>query len=659
MSLKDSQLRLLKDPMLIFVVIVVSLASGMCALHKADHNYKVYAVVAFFLLGAVGLAIIYYLKRPWLELEETKQERDDLARKAKEREEEVSALHAQIADPPISIITQQDYASLLASWGESDGEGQILLYNIELQSFQNNDTIEDTWGGLKDLENVKEIILLLPYGKVRRWEQVVCQQEHAFFADKRNRKFTVCEFEGKGPVGEGPAPTGIAFAMYRYLSGPHKGQLHPKVVWFVLSRPFSNLQEPFVEEDGKWWDYCDILLVNGRAALMAKAMAYWNDLFSPTRARSVERVLIGTKPLEAIPPEQFLSALSLPGHICAQRLAYLQPRGRGRPQPLVIDAALGANSSNPPQFTITYENGDTINGHYVSGREPAVPGEQKPGLVWIGGFTEQRFTRLPELFEKVLRKEDVVQFHYQVSSPIADTTLTRYAEDLAEVLRYANGQTQAIIPDKLVVVARSINAFIAAQVCAMEAFLGKLGGVILVAPVFDVIEMMDNYRRLRGQRSVTVERGWRRAPGFDNGMAWEDTGNGWLEYFGNDLHLTLLADIVRQDPGTYRADAFKRNIGKISEVCPVYVLSNKDDPITGSADALAVLEKASSGTGLIRSSNYEAVEIPSKHLTIDEIDKDAYPYRASFGREAQQVREVLRTLLNRVGLPVVEAEGAE
>jgi hypothetical protein len=634
------QLKLIGDRGLIFIAVIALAIVGAAGGLMSASDWKKLLAFETPVIGA-GLAAL------WLFYRKKENENAEINR----LKAELARFTREATNPAVSVITKQDYARILAEWNQAEGEGQVLLYNIELQSFENQKAIQQTWGRLKEMANVKEIALLLPTAKVRRWESIVVQQESAFFSEAANRKFTVCEFAAGNTVGEGPAPIGVAFALYRFVSGPNSGKLHPKAVWFILSRPFSKLQRPFVEGDAPWWDYHDILAINGRDDLRAKAVTIWDTLFEANQTRDVGRVLQDSKPLQPVAPSDLFVSLGLSEAECNERLRQFQPRRVSERDPLAIPF-----DRPNPIFTIKYDNGDTIQGHYEGIN--ADLRQTKPGLVWVGGFTEKQYTRLPELFERVLQSVNVVQFYYEVSPPIADVTLSRYQEDMREVLRYVNKQEHIVIPHKLVLVARSINGLLAALVGAEEEFRSMLSGLILVAPVFDVIEMIDNYRARRNQPHVRLEKCWRRTPGFDNGKVWEtsrregDPRSGWLEFFAHDVHLTILADIIRHPPETFSFSAFKNAVGRISERCPVFVLSDPKDAITGSEKALAALEAAASGTGLIRKENYQYQPIQSGHLLPEEINRDRYPF--ILRQEAANVRDALRRILRRMDVPTTD-----
>ena len=82
---------------------------------------------------------------------------------------------------------------------------------------------------------------------------------------------------------------------------------------------------------------------------------------------------------------------------------------------------------------------------------------------------------------------------------------------------------------------------------------------------------------------------------------------------------------------------------------PLDLASYPDDPITGSKKALEALGNAASGGGKIKEMNYDFVPIASRHLPPDQIPLDRYPW--GFKGEAAEVREALRKVLKKAGLP--------
>ena len=112
--------------------------------------------------------------------------------------------------------------------------------------------------------------------------------------------------------------------------------------------------------------------------------------------------------------------------------------------------------------------------------------------------------------------------------------------------------------------------------------------------------------------------------------------------------MTLFADIIRQDPEEFSIEGFKRAVGAVSQHCPVYILSNPDDEITGSDEALKKLSDAASGGGMILTENYKHVEIKSSHLTM--VDRDQYPFAPR--EEAKKTRDALQAIFDRLGIDI-------
>ncbi|MEM9110677.1 MAG: alpha/beta hydrolase [Planctomycetota bacterium] len=572
-------------------------------------------------------------------------------------QDKVTKQETLINNPPVQVINKGDYGELLREWNAS-GEGNILLYNIELQSFGENE-IHDTWSGLSECENIKSVVLLLPEVKMRRWERIVLREEHGFFSGEKGQKlrkrFLACE-QSQEKQDDPTIPDRIAFAVYRYGNDPSHGKLHDRAVVFVLSQPFSARRDPLVPEDEPWWDYDHILAFDTKRDpdVIDRCRTIWASLYDQTRVRDVVRVGIDTQPLEPVPPDKTYHELRFTKMEIEKydRLLSKRELKTAYPNPIPIN-----NSSG--QIEIEYDNGDIIAGHYtgISARK-----RKRSPLIWVGGFTETNTTRLPDIFERVLKKEDVPQFFYQVSPIIEDITLTRYRQDMREVIRFVSDQEHVVKSEKIILIARSINGLLAPLVASEPEFIDKIGGVILIAPVFDVIEMIDNYRSARDQAHVRVEKFWRFSPGYE-AVKWRDPTFEWLEFFCHQVSMALLIDIIRHDPDEFSFKNFKLAVSALSHKCPVHILSHPQDPITGSEYALNSLEDAAGGTGLIQTANYKHVPIISSHLPPDQITQDSYPFseikniekldpKNALRHELRSTQLALREILEKLSLPV-------
>ena len=639
--IRDLSKSLIKKLSAYYLFIIVLVFGGLflvCLIYtKTDVKLSTTRSVLILVGLPVAMAIIGILSIYLLDL----LKRRDLSKTIEELEE-------KLAHPQIAIINKSDYGRILKKWNDI-GPGNVLLYNIELQSFT-EDEIQKTWGGLAKLENIKNVVLLLPRRKVLRWQCVVYRERSEFFAkDKGTRKFQVCEVipqRKNDPL----QPNDIAFALYRFGDDPSQGRLHDTAAVFVLSQPFCNYMEPLVPgADVHWWDYHHVLKFEKDQELINNLQQIWTNNFDKQRMRDMDRVIEDSKPLEAIEPNVLFERLRVDEDRKATLLSHLQLRKQisRNPDQIPVGAPEG-------EFTIVYDNGDIIRGHYrlaathVSG--------QKPAIVWVGGFTETHRTTLPRLFKRVLKGESAVQFHYEVSPEIEYTTLSRYSQDMEEVLRYVNHQKHITTPGKTVLIARSINGLIAVLVASKEEFLDMLAGVVLVAPVFDVIEMINNYRASQGQEHVRVEKCWRCSPGY-TADKWENKELGWLEFFQQYVSLAVMGDIIKNNKEYFSIDAFKECVGKISHHCPVYILSHPKDPITGSEKALEMLENAASGGGLINTENYKHLEINSSHLPVNRIGKDRYPYEIRDYIRSEQ--KAFRGIFQKLGIATLEESGVD
>ena len=205
---------------------------------------------------------------------------EELERQNAELSKQVKELEDRLAHPKIDAVTKHGYGAVLKEWNDS-GPGNVLLYNIELQSFTKED-IERTWGGLARLENIGRVVLLLPEKKIRRWERVVYRERNGFFDEaKPNRTFDACQVASRGQ--DDPSqPRGIAFALYRFGDDPSQGGLHDKAVVFVLSEPFSTQMEPLIQGvDVNWWDYHHVLTFFRDQEVTINLLQIWSSNFDP------------------------------------------------------------------------------------------------------------------------------------------------------------------------------------------------------------------------------------------------------------------------------------------------------------------------------------------------------------------------------------------
>jgi hypothetical protein len=617
---------------------------AMIASHKSGISHSIWFLGTLFGLTILMAPVVIFGKQRSAlrqELEETKRARTADAEESRRKHSQFSAiiedLRQKVENPRLRVITKAEYAQLLERWNAS-GEGRLLIFNIEMQSFETSEQMQATWGKLAEWTNIKEVILLLPHEKMRRWAEIVRREEDRFFAKKENRRFHVCEIPSTPKDTNGVVPTGIGFALYKKSLKDHRqDSLDDTALVFILSQPFSQLQPSFVSGDAAYWNYHHILAFNGDKEVITNCHYIWEQCIREAQKLDVAHVLILNRPLEEIPPRQLFQELAVDNRRQHELLLHFEPRQVRAYSPQRIFEGQGAGA-----FSVSYENGEFVEGHYSG--IGANGSERKRAIVWIGGFTEKAGTKLSSLFEQKLKKESVAQFFYQVSPPVEYITVSRYQQDMQEVLGYVGRQGHVIQNNQIVLIARCINGLVATRVASQPGFQGMLAGVILVAPIFDLVECLNNYRKHRGQEDVTVEKCWRRVPNY-HGRLWEDPKRRWLEYFDYDLSLTLFADVIRHRYDEFSLDAFVNSVGEISKHCPVYVLTNPDDPITGSARAIQALKDAAGGGGLIKAENFNYIPITSVHLPPSKIRKNVYPFT-----ELSETRNALHEILLRLGI---------
>lgn len=609
-----------KDPILAVIVTLGALIIGAAVGTTADQTTAIVALLVIVLLVIIGF--VFYTLR---------QNRKEV-RLIESLKRDVQRLEQELRNPNVTTIGKGDYANLLREWNES-GKGEVLLFNIELQTFQ-QDMIFDTWGGIdSELSNFKRVVLLLPPAKVRRWERIVIREEDNFFKDPERRKFDVAQI--KQEVSHSPT---IAFALYRFSDEDGRICIHDSMLFFVLSPPFSLSRSSEIPGEDPWWDYDSIIKLRRRgqtADISGRLETKWNKYISDTR--DVDRVLVDCKTLHRLEPEFVLDQINAPPNLRSDLLQQLEPVSVEETIPPRLIPAGG----DTLEFQLRYPNcRGAVNGQ-CRGLDDS---GEKPALICVGGFTERQQSSLIDLFARRLDFKSVVTLQYEVSPPTEHVNLTRYSEDMRSVWRYALSHSG--IKREVILVARSINGLLAAIIAAEREFIDTVLGVVLVSPVFDIIEMTTRYRQNSPEKSShgTIDKLWRYSPGYTWDV-WCDKALRLLEFYDVDISLALYLDIIRNDPAMYTIEGLKAAIGTLTQNCKhVFILSHPDDPITGSESAWQSLKNASSGGGVIVPDYLHLIETETSHLPRQFITKDKSPFRGEMASTEGAVREILEHL---------------
>ena len=296
-KMPEKLIKLIQDPVLICItVVIVLLVATICGVAvKSGHNLT--WVDELIIVGVPGIILLVgiFIRYHWMEKQEAREK--DFEGKLKTASCELAGLRDEndelrnrLDNPSVSIVSKRDYGQLIQKWNDS-GEGYVLLYNIELQSFQTDDDIRRTWGKIGELSNIKKVVLLLPESKIQRWENVVRIQENKFFASPENRKFLVCEFNSEEVHTDITDSPSIGFAMYRRGDDVSSGPLHDDALVFVMSGPFSKFREATIPEDSDWWDYHHIIKFYTDQGVVSNLDQTWRQCYDKDRARDVDRVV--------------------------------------------------------------------------------------------------------------------------------------------------------------------------------------------------------------------------------------------------------------------------------------------------------------------------------------------------------------------------------
>lgn len=508
-------------------------------------------------------------------------------------------LEQRVEQPPLSTVTMDDYARLLQEWNDS-GEGELLLYNIELQSFSTSERMRRVWGHISSWTNMKRVVLLLPPDKVHRWELYCQREEAAFFLEQHRERFVV----GTLPAtGDRAVPAAAAFALYRFArTGTNGSSLHPKALFFVLSEPFSQRAAPTVPGDVSWWDYHHILLVRGLDSLRSEAMTLCKPFLSEDRLRDVSRVLAETAPLEPLSPEALLRRLDAPAAATVELLARFRARRLKRVDP----------ESAPPghegSFSLTYDNLDRIEGRFR--RRAVADAGESPSIVCVGGFSEQASHASLLPVERRLADLPADLYSYTVSGPHRHATISGYASDMEATLGWVRRQAGGL--ERAVLVARSLNALASLHLDgAGGAASSRPGALVLIAPVFDLPHLVTEYQRECGNPSGGVEAMWRGVNGLRY-MDWVSGTGDLLRFYGHELSPALYCDIIRRQPAEFSAEGSAARIVALAQEIPIWILTSPQDTLAGSDRALAIIE-ASRKAAQIPADRIRIIPIPTDH----------------------------------------------
>lgn len=490
----------------------------------------------------------------------------------------------------IHVIDPTQYVPILKGLVDKYGPGDLYLFNVELNTFSNRKTLQAIWGEVALMPGLKSVRLALPTRKYDLWVDIVTKQNPKFFESEAGQKFLACEFKVDKRRGEDR----IAFALYNRESDPRH---HDWGAMFLLDRPFMNADRQYqhiIEYTGN-----EKMLTGLRAAIWdLEYKEVWAD--SPSMLQRSASILADGVPLRA-----FLEA-----HECTegpvadeiQRVVGVQRVVDHNAQsmvPLPRDLPDASCSDDGHRdFRLFYRQipdqqsgpAESVRG-YAVGVDGNKDGSSRPCIIWATGFGDGDRPKLAEILSrKIFRGDDsLAQIFFLKSGRTEDTTCTRIKEDLKAVLDYV-WQIPTIDKQQICVVGISLCAYLAAKLAERD---GRIRSVILVGAPFDIVEMLDEFRRHyhQGPGRVPLFADFLMARQNARIAAW-NLDHDFCNYFNHVVTAAHLVDIAVRGPHSFGRRAFLESIGNITRsgrrVAFVY---SRDDPIVDAPKNIPILDE--------------------------------------------------------------------
>jgi SAM-dependent methyltransferase len=183
------------------------------------------------------------------------------------------------------------FKGTLGKWHEEGKAGTILLYNVELGTFRNEERFRSVWGRYEPEAPFSKIILLLPGAKIRRLERHLRKFESEFRKSPISDRFYVCRFKSRADDSPESAPKGVAFAMFRHGDDPSSGNIHPRIQVFVLAEPFCEPEQDDSTGGEIVWDYKYAFNFHGDETIAEPLDDLWKKRFEPAEMQQVLELL--------------------------------------------------------------------------------------------------------------------------------------------------------------------------------------------------------------------------------------------------------------------------------------------------------------------------------------------------------------------------------
>lgn len=545
--------------------------------------------------------------------------RAELEVKVKDGDRERDTLEKRLAENErnrIRAINPKQYAEIVHQLMKEHGPGRLLLFNVELNTFKLDEPFLGLWKPLAGNDTLREVRLALSPEKYKRWEDIVTNLRADFFSrEEFGRKFVACEY----PLHREHGEDRIAFALYESERDPEN---HDFAAVFLINRPFVRTNPAGVNE------YLEILEYRGDRKAIGRCKNLWKDTYSPQLAESAERIQRFHARLKN--PPDLGEVLSEHGcdrkrveeirRIVGVRRTWDRTRASPAPKDLMSTRRMRTGGV---EFNLPLRNDPRIAGApteqvtgWCRGLPESAGRDQLPCVIWASGFGDGDRPKMAQLISKRMREKnpDLVEVFYRRSGRLEDATCTRIQEDLSAVVDYVS-EIPAVQPERLCIVGISLGGYLAAKIAAS---VDSVGSLVLVAPPFDVVEMLDRFR----EQHV---RNWfprlSRAPTFADFLkarqqfrfAHWDKSRAYSNYFNNVVGAHYLVDFAIKGPQEFGIQTFLEALGTVTRsgrrVALVY---GRNDPVVDAGMNIPILKKEVK-SGKIHDEYMKIESIPLAH----------------------------------------------
>ena|GEM_PF-4796345 len=496
----------------------------------------------------------------------------------------------------IRMIQPAQYVSIIHRLARRYGEGHLLLFNIELNTFVNKTRREQIWAQVGEIEEIRSVRLALPPDKFARWYKIVTGIGHAFFSQPGIQdKFSACEYQLDDVGGEDH----IAFALYETVTSREH---HDWGALFLINRPFIRCFEKGTH------DYLHILEYNGEQRVLDLCVGLWINTFNPDWAESAKSIQqFAARKLHPMPLEELIRE-----HDCdpervdtMKRLVGARrfvPHANREPAPAKLTQA-GTKRSDRLEFKLTYDYdphiaapAELLKG-VCKGLDEQGRANPKPCIVWSSGFGDAGEPKLARIVRRELRnrRPDLAEVFFKKSGEIEESTCTRTYEDINAVVDYV-ADIPGVDRNRICVIGISLSGYLAAKLAAKNLHIGS---VLMVLPPFDVVEMLDRFRAQYLER-VAALRGEKpgRAPVFDDFLKarpvhrlpfWDKSD--YCTYFNYTVRACHLADLAVKGAADFGRKSFRDAMESVTASGRrMAVVYGKSDPVVGASGDIADLK---------------------------------------------------------------------